>query len=203
MSTIIHMKRALTRASSAIVGVGIALALAGCAAAPNVTPSAPAADSLLADYGLAGLAARDVIEQLDTMPMTERPGDLIASVRPDHLVISDDRQRETELPMPTDEFYLSVAPYLTQTHDCYYHSLTTCTGELQNADVTVTVTDDATGAVIVQEDLRTYDNGFLGLWLPRDIDATLTVEYDGLSAMSPITTSGDEAATCLTTLPLS
>ena len=72
--------------------------------------------------------------------------------------------------MPSDEIYVSAAPYQSQTHDCYYHSPTGCLGELRNADVAVTVTDTATGEVIVDEDTRTLDNGFVGIWLPRGIE---------------------------------
>ncbi|MEZ5085417.1 MAG: CueP family metal-binding protein [Tessaracoccus sp.] len=106
------------------------------------------------------------------------------------LLLTDDQQRETTIAMPEDEFYVSFAPYVSQTHDCHFHSLTTCVGELQNADVQVTVTDEASGETLVDEALTTYDNGFLGVWLPRDIDGTLTVEYEGLTAEWPITTKG-------------
>lgn len=104
--------------------------------------------------------------------------------------------------MPADEFYVSFAPYVSRTHDCHFHSLTTCVGELQNAEVSVKITDDATGEVLVDDSLTTFDNGFVGLWLPRGIDATVTVEHDGKTASSPITTKGDDAATCVTTLHL-
>jgi hypothetical protein len=159
-------------------------------------------DPLLVDHGLAGLDAREIIERLDTMPMAERPTDLIASIEPNELILTDDQQRRTVLPMPRDEFYVSFAPYVNQTHACHFHSLTTCTGELRNAGIRVKVTDDGTGDVILDESKRTHDNGFLGVWLPRDIDATLTVDHEGLTGTSPITTKGDQAATCVTTLRL-
>ncbi|MFS4491238.1 CueP family metal-binding protein, partial [Dietzia kunjamensis] len=47
----------------------------------------------------------------------------------------------------------------------------------------------------------TYDNGFLGLWLPRGITATLTIDHDGRTATAPIST-GDDDLTCLTTMQL-
>lgn len=190
------------------------LVLSGCAAdttAPRQSPgptaatSAPdgaeAGNTLLADHGLDGLDARGIIESLDTLPLEERPDDLMASIRPTGLLLTDAQQRETTVPLPENELYVSVAPYVEQTHDCHFHSLTTCTGELRNADVQVTVTD-TTGEVILDQTLTTYDNGFLGLWLPRDLEGTVTVAYDGLVATSPISTTGDEAATCVTTLPL-
>lgn len=160
-----------------------------------------ATGAILAAHGLDGLDARGIIAKLDTMPLAERPTDLMASIRPTGLVLADDTQREATVPMPEGELYVSFAPYVSQTHDCWFHSLTTCTGELRGADVKVTVTD-ATGATILDETSTTYDNGFLGVWLPRDIDGTLTVEHDGKVATSPISTKGDEAATCVTTLPL-
>jgi hypothetical protein len=172
-----------------------ALALAACS--PAGTPDAPD-DGLLADHGLAGLDAAQIIDLLDETPLDERAPDLIASVRPDALALSDDAGRETNVPMPDDEFYVSVAPYVDRTHDCYFHSLTTCVGELQGEDVTVTVTDDASGEVLVDEARQTYDNGFVGLWLPRGVDATLTIEYDGRTGTTGVSTSDDEDPTCLT-----
>lgn len=204
-----HRPKKLPIRLAAAAALSLSLGLAGCTPAPSTAPppatspqpSATAAD-LLTAHGLAGLDARQIIDQLDATPLTERPTDLIASVRPQELLLSDDQEREAALPIPDGQFYLSFAPYLAQTHECHFHSLTTCVGELQNAEVTVKLTDTA-GEVLVDETLRTFDNGFLGVWLPRDIDATLAVEHDGHTASTPITTKGEDAATCLTTLQLS
>ena len=67
--------------------------------------------------------------------------------------------------------------------------------------VQVTVTDTATGDILIDEPRTTYDNGFLGFWLRRDITATLTIDYDDKSATVPIAT-GDLDLTCLTTMRL-
>lgn len=189
-----------TLVRSAAAAVAAALTLAACTS-PADEPGTTGDDPVLADAGLAGLDAAQIIERLDTTALDDRPTDLVASVRPDALVVSDATNRETRVPMPADEFYVSVAPYAERTHDCYFHSLTTCVGELQGEDVTVTVTDDATGEVLVDEARQTYDNGFVGLWLPRDIDATLTVEQDGRTATREIST-GAEDPTCLTDVRL-
>ncbi|CAM3484165.1 CueP family metal-binding protein [Isoptericola cucumis] len=157
---------------------------------------------MLAEHGLEGLDARQIIDRLDAMPVAERPTDLVASVRPNEVVVTDDQQHESSVPMTSDEFYVSVAPYVDQTHECYFHSLTTCLGELQNASVGVTVTDDATGEVLIDEARQTFDNGFVGLWLPRGIDATISIEHDGRAGTSRVSTGGDEDATCLTSLQL-
>ncbi len=179
------------------------LVLTGCATAP--ADNAPAASAqgadLLSEFELGDLDAKQIIDRLDTLPVAERPAGLFASIRSDSLLVSDGGAREVSLPMPADEFYVSVAPYATQTHDCYYHSLTTCLGELQNQEVQVTITD-AAGAVLVDDTYRTFSNGFLGFWLPRDIDATITLEHNGQSVTAPLSTSAEDP-TCVTTLQLS
>jgi hypothetical protein len=181
------------------------LVLAGCSNATSESPpAAPAASTgmeLLAEHGVATGDVRDVIEHLDATPLAERSADFMASVRPDALLISDATTEEpVQIPIPGDDFYLSVAPYIDGTHDCYFHSLTTCTGELSGEEIQMTVTT-ANGEVLVDQTTTTYANGFVGLWLPRDIEGTLRIEHDGLVAETAIAT-GPEDATCLTTMQL-
>lgn len=187
----------------------VAVAAAGCTAqAPPADQSAgsarsaDAAGSTIADeHGLAGLDARQMIERLDATPVAQRSTDLIASVQPDELVLTSG-DRTQSVPMPNEEFYLAVAPYDSRTHECYFHSLTTCLGELRNEQVQVTVTDRATGATVVDDDVTTFDNGFVGIWLPRGLDGEITVEHDGRRATAPISTSNPDDLTCLTSLRL-
>ncbi|TRY17648.1 hypothetical protein FOJ82_10175 [Tessaracoccus rhinocerotis] len=196
-------------AALAAAALAATIALTGCATtdattAEDTTPSTSLgaeADAFLAAHDLAGLEVPQIIEQLDTTARADRSEELMVSIRPDELVFADASQ-EVTVPMPEDRFYLSFAPYVSQTHDCYFHSLTTCTGELQNTAVQVLVTDNETGETVLDEALTTYDNGFLGLWLPRDLDATLTVTSDGLSASTVVSTDDPEDPTCLTTLQL-
>jgi hypothetical protein len=155
----------------------------------------------LESYGLAGLDATQIIEKLDAMPVADRPDDLIASVQPNELVLTSGDESLATIPMPDDQFYLAVAPYDTSTHPCQFHSLTTCLGEIATEEMHVTVTDTATGDILIDEPRTTYDNGFLGLWLPRDVTGVLTIDYDGKSATVPIAT-GDQDLTCLTTMRL-
>ena len=178
------------------------LALTGCTTAPVDSAPTGVADSLnlLAEHNLNDLDAKQIIERLDTMPLTERSTDFLASIRPDNLLVSDQKGREVSLQMPENEFYVSVAPYVYQTHDCYFHSLTTCLGELKNEELQGTITY-AAGTVLVSDTYRTYSNGFLGFWLPRDINATITLEYEGQSVTAPLSTT-DADPTCVTTLQL-
>ena len=186
------------------------LLLAGCTApaAPEagdrVSASAAAkpVGDLLADQGLAGLDARAIVDKLDAIALDDRASDLMASIRPNELLLRDGEGREETLPMPADEFYISFAPYVSRTHDCHFHSLTTCVGELQNAEVELTLTDDASGAVLLEGTRTTFDNGFTGIWVPRGIHATLTVTHEGMTGTAPISTVEVDDPTCITTLRL-
>lgn len=57
---------------------------------------------------------------------------------------------------------ITAPPYLLPmaSHDCFYHSLTTCLGELDNEDIQVTITDDATGLIEVSYQGRTGTTEF-------------------------------------------
>ncbi len=184
-----------------------ALVLTGCATTSSPEPASlstrsQAVDSdFLAAHDLDGLDAAQVIERLDPMPVADRPADLIASVQPDALVLTDDQDQETQLPMPEDEVYISIAPYRDQTHDCYFHSLTTCLGELANTGVQITIARED-GDVLLDEARQTYGNGFIGIWVPRDTEATLTIEHEGQTGTVAISTMNEDDPTCITTLRL-
>ena len=157
------------------------------------------AEEIQAEFDLGGLDGQEIVDKLDRQSKDERNSDLIASVRPNELILATE-QGEASLPLPEDKFYLSVAPYLSRTHDCFNHSLTTCTGELSQEDIHVTITDDE-GNELVNEDTTTFDNGFIGYWLPADKKGTITIEQDGKTGEVPLDTS-EEGATCITTLQM-
>lgn len=184
--------------------VALTLVLAGCSSAEPAKPEPTGAGveaEFLAAHDLAGMSAPEIIDHLDRLGGPDRPGNLMASVRPGELLLSDGKS-ELALEMPEDRFYLSVAPYLSQTHECFYHSLTTCQGELTGKEVDVRIVDDASGDVLVDEHSTTFDNGFVGYWLPRNVEGTIEVRYDGLTGEADFSTAS-EGATCITTLQLS
>ncbi len=218
MFTSIAAPRRRTNSRATLRTVALALAgalfLAGCSnstptdATSNTQDSTATTESqqdeaqtLLAKHDLDGLDTKAVITALEQLPVAQRPTDLIASIRPTGLVVSDETT-ETILPMPEDEFYLSVAPYFDETHPCHFHSLTTCRGELGGTDITVKITNKDTGEVLVDETRTTEDNGFFGFWLPIGIDATVELSAGDRSAVAEVSTKGDEDATCLTTMQL-
>ena len=201
------------RATRPLLALGLAIGLlSGCASTPSTpdpmgspsiqTPSATSSsgEALLAKHDLSGKDAVAVIDSLDRMSLEARPATLRASVRPDGLLISGDDTSVT-LPIPGERFYLSVAPYVNQTHECFHHSLTTCKGELGGKQVHVKLVEDGTGKMLADEARTLFDNGFTGFWLPRDITATLTVTAEGRTATSTISTGADDP-TCVTTMQL-
>lgn len=195
-------RRRRRKPSTAFAALAVAaIALAGCAASPAPTDIDSAAQEILVAHDLSGLDVGDVIERLDAMPVADRPTDLLASVEPDELVLRDMNGREGRLPLPDDAVYISVAPFRDRTHECHFHSLTTCIGELSDTEVRITLTA-ADGTVLIDETRRTQDNGFTGLWVPRGIEATLSIESAGFTGAVPLSTTSPDDRTCITDLQL-
>lgn len=150
---------------------------------------------------LAALPVRELVHLLESAPLDARP-QVMASVRPGEVLLGDvDGRQQLSVPVPAGEFYLSIAPYREHTHECYFHSLTTCTGELGQTPVQLTIIDTATGRVLVDESRTTYANGYVDVWLPTDITADVTIVSDGRTGTARIRT-GSEDLTCLTSLQL-
>lgn len=195
------------RLSAVLAASTLALvAVAGCSAEPDETAArdtaaevAGAESALLAEHGLQGLSATQIVETLDAST-DPRPLALGASVKPDHVMLTDGDD-ELVLELPEDQFYVSIAPFVDSTHECYFHSLGTCQGELTEEPVRVTITD-AGGDLMVDEEVTTGTNGFAGFWLPRDISGTIEIEHEGRTGSVDFTTD-DESPTCITTLQLS
>lgn len=186
-----------------MVGAGLfPLVVAGCGARTSEPDAVTGDVDLLQDHGFADADAHEIIDRLEALPVAERPQNLIASVTATSLQLRDDAGREAELPLPQDEFYLSVAPFMETTHECAFHSLTTCRGELRNREITVSVVDSGSGENLVEGIRTTHDNGFVGLWLPRGITAELTCTLEDHTGTASISTQAADDLTCLTSLQL-
>ena len=148
-------------------------------------------------YQLDGLSVEEIVYKLDNSKSD--PAGLKSSINSEYLILTDDTG-EIKLALPEDSFYLSFAPYITQTHPCATHNLATCQGELVNQEMSAIITD-MDGKEVFNSDVTTMENGFVGVWLPRDIEATVMVSYNGLTGQAPITTHAG-SDTCLTTLQL-
>lgn len=154
-------------------------------------------EKFLAKYGFNNLTTEEIILTLEDK-LDEKQG-FFASVNGKALTIGDNNKK-LSLSLPKEKFYLSLAPYINNTHPCSIHNLVTCRGEFKNKLMEITVIDQHDN-IIISGEYHTLQNGFVGLWLPKDITATITVTYDGLTASETITTSAN-SNTCLTTLQL-
>lgn len=152
---------------------------------------------------LTGCANNSASNQVD---VKERVAELSASQQVDSASIDykelmiEDGGIKTSYALPEDEFFVSVAPYLTYTHPCEVHSLTGCQGELTGKDLKVTITDSA-GNALVDDTVTTLENGFMDFWLPRNETYSIQVEFEGKKTVYEFSTfKGD--STCLTELAL-
>lgn len=131
---------------------------------------------------------------------TENIEDETASITSEELIITDQAGDETKIPLPKDEFFVSIAPFYTETHECAIHSLTGCQGELVQESFDIYITDES-GSVVMDDEIETAANGFIDLWLDKDENYTVTISQDGKEVTSDISTfEGDY--TCITTMQL-
>ena len=163
----------------------------------TLTLSACSSDDELASVGLDGLSGKEILTGIgDGSIIIDGFG--LSVYEHELLVITEDSR--ISVAMPKDEFYLSVGPYIDSTHLCVNHSATGCRGELIQLSFFVEFIDTE-GNVIISENMISMDNGFIDLWLPRNIEGTLTITHEGLSASKVITTVAFEP-TCETTMQL-
>lgn len=156
--------------------------LAGCGATDGlIRTETPDVKPLVQDYSSGKIKGHD------------------ASITSHELIVNDGGKKIT-YDLPEDEFFVSIAPYLENTHPCEIHSLTGCRGEMPNEAFHVTVVD-ADGNTVLDQTMESQANGFIDLWLPRDQKFRITITRNGKTAEAGISTfAGDN--TCITTMQL-
>lgn len=177
-----------------VIGIAAAIIAISIGTYYLLNPGNQSETAFLEKHGLSGLSVEEIVQKLDST--TSDPDGLGASITSEYLILKDS-EGEIKLVLPEGKFYLSFAPYINGTHPCATHSLISCQGELVNQKIHATVTDRQ-GKEIVNSDMTTMENGFVGLWLPRNIEATVTVFYNDLTAQAVVTTHPG-SDTCLTT----
>ena len=65
----------------------------------------------------------------------------------------------------------------------------------------MTITDAATEEAQVEESTTTFDNGFVGFWVPSDITGTIEITAEDKTGSTGFSTD-DDGATCVTDLKL-
>ncbi len=154
------------------------------------------------------VSAESILERLDlndqeltsvVMALDERldePQDIGARITGEALLLYQGEE-ELSVPLPDDLFFVSIAPYINDVHPCTIHNLVTCRGELYGETMLITITL-SDGSVLYNEERTTQANGFIGLWLPSNIEGILTVEMPNRIATHPIS-SDASSDTCITT----
>lgn len=123
-----------------------------------------------------------------------------ASITSQELKIKQDNDSITTYALPKDEFFVSIAPYLTDTHPCAIHSLTSCSGEMANKSFNVHI-ENSSGQVVINKKMTAGANGFIDIWLPRDQTFKVKIEHEGKSATTQLATAAD-SDTCISTMQL-
>ncbi|MCM3390564.1 CueP family metal-binding protein (plasmid) [Ureibacillus chungkukjangi] len=123
-----------------------------------------------------------------------------ASITSEQLLVTDNEGNNQVYELPEDEFFVSIAPYINETHSCENHSLTGCQGELVNEQFDIYI-EDSEGNIIVDETLESQGNGFIDLWLPREQMYHIKIELEGKTVESEFSTFENDG-TCITTMQL-
>lgn len=123
-----------------------------------------------------------------------------ASITSKQLIVTENDGSESVYDLPKNYFFVSIAPYVNQTHPCANHSLTGCQGELTEKEFDVYI-EDMEGNVIIDKTLKSQSNGFIDLWLPRDKTYKAKIGHDGKKAESEFSTFENDN-TCITTMQL-
>ena len=143
--------------------------------------------------------SQDIKEMVHDYSVGSFDDDVTASITSHELIVTDNGN-ETSFDLPGEEFFVSIAPFVKETHPCALHSLTGCQGEIVEKEFQVYIQDEE-GNVVVDETMASLENGFIDLWLPRDKTFQVKVEHDGKTAESEVSTfEGDN--TCITTMQL-
>ncbi|MBS4013344.1 MAG: CueP family metal-binding protein [Bacteroidetes bacterium] len=102
--------------------------------------------------------------------------------------------------LPTDSFYVAIAPFINGTHTCETHYPSSCDGEMKEQTVKVIVTDESTN-ILFNGNINTLKNGFFELWLPRNKNIKIDIQYNS-SIGTEIIPTKDDSRTCITTIKL-
>lgn len=175
------------------VGTIFLIVLTGYIFLTNLLNNNSTADKL-SEFGFDDISIEDLILGLDSGEIYKP--NLKASITGSTLKLAN-QETSKEIKLDNNKFYLSFAPYINRTHPCANHNLITCSSELANELFTVKIVNEKE-EVLFNETIQSMDNGFIGLWLPKNIIGTLKVSYNGLTASANIETNSN-SNTCLTT----
>jgi hypothetical protein len=161
--------------------------------------SPTAVDYSSQESALNGLDAREAIS-LTNQWRTSYPK-ITSYVTPLELIVNFPDNKLIKKLLPVDSLYIAVAPYITNTHTCATHYISSCDAELKSKSFNVVAKDSSSGVIYFDKTLESLNNGFIELWLPRNKTIHLHIVYNNLNTDGYITTT-DNSNTCITTMQL-
>ena len=180
----------MKKISIAVIGLIAVLLLASCGAKD---------ESNVKDSNVTKGEVENIKELVNGYSVSNKE-DQSASITSRELIVTNSDDSKTTYDLPEDEFFVSIAPYINETHPCETHSLTGCQGELVEKEFDVKI-EDSEGNKILDESMKSHANGFIDLWLPRDKTYHIAISYDGKTVESEISTFEDDN-TCVSTMQL-
>ncbi len=139
-------------------------------------------------------------EALTMSHQWHRTGEANVQVLPESLVATLPSGEKATIPL-NDQFLLSIAPYVNQTHPCTYHVPTGCQGEMVGEVLQLVVRDVATGEVLIDDEVKTQHDGFIDFWMPRGGDYEFAFTKNNMAVTEVLSTKGN-SRTCITTMQL-
>src|SRR5690625_4277041 len=120
---------------------------------------------LLLSILLVACNGKSASEELDSKDVKElvqnysvgKITDQSASITSTQLIVTDSSDKESVYDLPEEEFFVSIAPFINETHPCEIHSLTGCQGELVNQDFALYI-EDMDGNVVINETMNSESN---------------------------------------------
>ncbi|WP_394237570.1 CueP family metal-binding protein [Niallia oryzisoli] len=132
---------------------------------------------------------------------TDKFKDQTAAITSNELIIMSSDESQDVYDISKEDFFVSIAPYINETHPWLFHNLTGCQGEMTNQEFEVYI-EDKKGNVIIDEIITSQSNGFINLWLPRDNIYRVIIKQGEKSVESMLSTFESDG-TCITDMQLS
>src|SRR5699024_7427672 len=142
------------------------------------------------DNGADITSAADIKQLVQDYTMGEAEA-ASASITSSELIVTDENEEETSYDLPEDELFVSIAPFVNETHECTIHSLTGCKGEMVDEDSDIHI-ENLLGEVILDEKKQTEANGFVDSWSTREDRYDVTIIQYGKETSSDIYTFDDD-----------
>jgi len=116
------------------------------------------------------------------------------------LIIEYPNNTNAFIPIPENQMYVVIAPYIETTHACETHYISSCQGELKETEFDLII-KEKDGAIFFDGSMTSLKNGFIELWLPKNNEFDLSIFLNSQKVQLNINTF-ETGITCITTAKL-